>query len=193
MNKLCIEVLRECMGWLRGKDISAWCMCTKTYLETGPIRERHHKRLLSAKYLQGNLPSQWMDDVPADDMWVQGVRNVLRNESIYMYLATIQETADDLLYIQGFPCYQRTGRDDYAVSNEPISSLAAKKLWEYKPTRIKRRQGSYRVAKLFYTSMFGGTGKMYEDENVCAVYGCRRGGYVRRAIVRSPTLRAIIN
>ena len=193
MDKLCIAMLRECMGWLRGKDISAWCLCTKANLDIGPIREWHLKRLLSAKYLQGNLPPQWMDGVPIDNTWIHDMNKVLERESTYMYLMTIQETADDLLYIQGFPYYQQTYRDRYFIVDTPISKRTTKKLWEYKPTRVRRRRGSYCVDKLFYTSLFGGTGKIYENEDVCAVYGCRSGGYVRRAILRSPTLKAIIN
>ena len=193
MDKLCIAMLRECMGWLRGKDISAWCLCTNRYLDTNPIREQYHKRVLSAKYLQNNLSEQWMDDVPITNEWINDMNKVIECESSYMFSMTIQETADDLLYIQGFPYYQNSYRDRYSVVLIPPSIRTTKKLWEYRPTRTKRRPGSYNVDRLFYTSMFGGTGKIYKNEPVCAVYGCRRGGYVRRAIKRSLLLKAIVN
>ena len=162
-------MLRECMGWLYGKDISAWCMCTDTYLDTKPIREQYHKRVLSAKYLQNNLSEQWMDDVPITNAWLYDMSTCIRRESPYMFSMTIQETADDLLYIQGFPYYQNSCRDIYSVALIPTSIRTTKKLWEYRPTRTKRRPhitGSYNVDRLFYTSMFGGTGKIYKKSNL---------------------------
>ena len=186
-------MLRECKDWLWGKDISALCLCTKSHLDIGTIRDWHHKRLMSAKYLNANLALQWVDDPPLDDKWINDMKNIMKRESIYTYSMTIQETADDLLYGQGFPHYQSTYRDKYYVGLELESKRTNVKLWQYKPIRTRRQRGSYCVDKLFYTSLFGGTGRTYENVDVCAVYGCRRGGYVRRAILRSPMLKAIIN
>ena len=73
------------------------------------------------------------------------------------------------------------------------SSSGIGDLWQYQSNTKRKRKGSFVVKKLFYSSLFGNEGKMYHNELVCGVYGCRYAGYVRRAIMRSPLLKAIIN
>jgi len=196
MERLSADILRECIKWLPADDgPSALYSCTGDFLDGLRImRDAYFKTKLGATHLHSCLSCTWADgDTPVKDGWIEDMRLIISRETPQAYGQTLQETADDLLYYDGFPYFQTgivfvPGVQEWSHPDTP-----SRRCWTYRPNRVKHRLHCYTEPKMFYTTLFGREVKYYYDEEICAVYRCRYSGFVRRAIKRSLLLKALIN